>query len=92
MPLAVVMVKLSAGKAVVSLATALEDHDAVVARLLTTTMLFPTAAPADAEPVTTLGLEELTVAADKGPVRLLSDCTSLSRLVASVWRLLRAVV
>jgi hypothetical protein len=48
--------------------------------------LFPIAVPEAAVAVTTLELDEVTVAADNGPVRLLSDCISLSRLVASVWR------
>ena len=36
--------------------------------------------------------EELTEAEDNGPVKLLSACTSLSRLVASVWIWVNAVV
>jgi len=55
-------------------------------------MLLPTAVPGAAEAVTMPELDELTVVADKGPVRLLSDCISSSRLVAAVWSWFSAVV
>lgn len=80
-----VMVMVSAGKSVVPLATASEEKDAVVARLLTTITLFPVTAPDVAVAVTTLEFEELTVVLDNEPVRLLSACASLSRFVAAVW-------
>jgi hypothetical protein len=80
------------GKSVVALDTAVEDQEAVVARLLTTTTLFPTALPEAAEAVTMLEFDDVTDAAARGPVKLLSDCMSLSRLVASVWRLVSADV
>jgi hypothetical protein len=72
-PLAAVMVKLPAGNAAVGSATVFEAHDAVVARLLTTTTLSPEALPEAAVAETMLALEEVTVAADKGPVKLFSD-------------------
>jgi hypothetical protein len=37
-----------------------------------------------------LEFEEVTVLADKGPVMLLSACTSLSMFVVSVWSWVRA--
>jgi hypothetical protein len=78
-------VKLSDGSAAVALATVVEVKDAVLARFFTTTVLFPAALPDAAVAVTTLLLEDATVLADNGPVRLLSDCMSLSRLVVAVW-------
>jgi hypothetical protein len=83
-PLAPVMVKLPAARGVVALATGPEAQEAVVARPLTTTMWFPAVLPEAADAVTTLELEEVTVRADKGPVRELRACMSLSRFVASV--------
>jgi hypothetical protein len=55
-------------------------------------MLSPIALPDAAVPVTTLGLEDVTVVADSAPVRLLSACTSESRLLASVWIWVSALV
>jgi hypothetical protein len=76
----------------VAFVTAVEEKDAVLAKVFTTTMLFPTALPGAAEAVTTLGFDEVADAAARGPVRLFSDCMSLSRFVASDWRLVRADV
>ncbi len=74
-----------------ALATAPDAHEAVLARLLTITVWFPTALPEAAEAVTMLELEEDTVLADSGPVRVFRACMSLSRLVASVWIWVKAV-
>jgi hypothetical protein len=84
LPLLLVMVKLSDGRVVLALATAVDEKEAVLARLFTTTVTFPAALPDAAVAVTTLLLEDATVLSDNGPVRLLSDCISLSRLVVSV--------
>ncbi len=83
-PLLLVIVKLSDGRAAVALATVVEVKEAVLARLFTTTVLFPATLPDAAVAVTTLLLEDATVLADNGPVRLLSACISLSRLVVAV--------
>lgn len=48
--------------------------------------------PETAEAETTLEFEELTVIADSGPVKLLRFCTSLSRVDASVWICVRALI
>jgi hypothetical protein len=64
----------------------------VLARFVTTTVLFPAALPDAAVAVTTLLLEDATVLADNGPVKLLSDCMSLSRFVVAVWILVKSEV
>ena len=48
--------------------------------------------PEAAEAETTSELEELTVIADSGPVKLLRFCTSLSRVDASVWICVSALI
>jgi hypothetical protein len=83
-PLLSVRVKLSDGRSVLVFATAVEEKEAVLARFVTTTEVFPATVPGDAVAVTTLLLEEATALSDSGPVRLLSDCMSLLRLVVSV--------
>jgi hypothetical protein len=60
-PLLSVRVKLSAGRAVVALATVVEENDAVLARFVTTTEVFPAGVPDAAVAVTTLLLEDATV-------------------------------
>jgi hypothetical protein len=50
------------------------------------------ALPAAAEPVTMPEFEEDTVTLVSGPVRLLSACTSLSRLVALAWNVVKSLV
>lgn len=76
-----VIVKLSTGNVVDALATVLEEKDAVLARLLTTTTLFPGTLPEAEVAVTTLAFEDVTDVAANGPVKLLSACISLPRLV-----------
>ena len=49
--------------------------------------MLPKAADADA----TLEFEEDTLMAESGPLMLFRDCTSLSRLVASVWIVVSAL-
>ena len=78
------MVKLPAANGVVALATTPEAQELVLARLLTTTVWFPDALPEAAVALTMLELEELTVRADRGPIREFIACMSLSRFVASV--------
>src|SRR5579863_7304057 len=82
------------GKSVVATGPVIEveDHDAVLARPLTTITLLLDVVPGAAEPVTIPEFDEVTVVAYRGPVRLFSACMSLSRLVASVWRLVSADV
>jgi hypothetical protein len=87
-----VMVKLPAGSRVVLFATGFEYHDAVLARLFTTTTWLPTAVADTAEPERMLGFEEATALADNGPTKLLRDCMSLSRLVMVDWMVFRSVV
>jgi hypothetical protein len=48
--------------------------------------------PAAADAVTTLEFEEATVLLESGPLMLFRLCISLSRLVASVWRVFKAVI
>ena len=48
--------------------------------------------PAAAEAVTIPEFEEDTVTLVNGPVRLLSACMSLSRLVALVWIVVKSLV
>ena len=79
-PPLLVIVKLSVGSAVEVLATAVEAKEAVLARLLITTTLFPVALPEAAVAVTKLVFEEDTVVAASGPVKLFKACISLSRL------------
>jgi len=92
LPVGPVMVKLPAAKGAVALETVPEAQEAVLARLLTTTVLFPAVLPDAADAETMPESEEVTVIADKGPVMLLRDCISLSRLVASVWIRVKAVI
>jgi len=91
-PLLLVMVKLSAGTAVAAVAIVVEVKEAVLARLFTTTVVFPAAVPDAAVAVTTPLLEDATELAANGPVKLLSDCISLSRLVVAVWMLVKSEV
>ena len=81
LPALFVIVKLSTGSAMEAFATVVEANDAVVARLLTATTLFPVVLPKAAVAVTTPVFEDDTVVAANGPVRLLSATISLSRLV-----------
>ena len=78
-PVPTVMVKLPAGNAEELWANTPEVHEAVVARLLTTTTWVPSALPAAAEAETMLELEEETVLAESDPARLPRSCMSLSR-------------
>ena len=87
-----VMVMVSAGRAVVALATALEAYEAVLARLLMRTAKLPVVLPAAAEAVRTLEFEEVAVTLLSGPLRLLRACMSLSRAVVSLWICFRALV
>jgi hypothetical protein len=86
------MVKLPAARSVVALATTPDAQDEVVARLFTSTVWLATVAPEAAEAVTMLEFDEVTVRADRGPVKLLSAWTSLSRLVVSVCSCVSALV
>ena len=90
-PVGPMMVKLPPASGVVALATVPEAQEAVLARLLTITVWFPTALPDEADAETMLESEDVTVLADRGPVMLLSACTSLSMLLASVWSWVRSV-
>jgi isocitrate dehydrogenase kinase/phosphatase len=85
-------VKLPAGITVEALANVPEVHEAVVARLLTTTSWFPAALPEAADAETMLEFDDVTVLADKGPTILFKFCMSLSRFVASVCSEVNAVV
>jgi hypothetical protein len=91
-PLAGVMVMVSAGRSVVALATALEAKEAVLARLVTTTALSPAVLPVAADAVSTPLFDEVAVKPVKEPVRLLRDFISLSRFVAAVSIVFRSLV
>ena len=54
--------------------------------------LVPVALPDAAEAVTILEFEEVTALADKGPIKLFSDCMSLSSEVTSVWIVVKALL
>jgi hypothetical protein len=93
LPVGGVMVIVSpVGKLVVASFTGVEEKEAIVARLLTTITLLLEAVPEAAEPVTMLGSDEFTVAAENGPDRLFIASMSLSRVVASAWICFKAVV
>jgi hypothetical protein len=91
-PLAGVMVMVSAGRSVVALATALEAKEAVLARLVTTTALSPAVLPVAADAVSTPLFDEFAVKPVREPVRLLRDFISLSRFVAAVSIVFRSLV
>jgi hypothetical protein len=72
----VVIVKEEVGRVEVGLASRSEYHDPALARLLTTTVCTPATVPVAAVAVRALMLEEVTVRAAKGPLRVFSDCMS----------------
>jgi hypothetical protein len=86
------MVSAEDGKAVVELVSSSEYHDPVVARLLTTTLWAPVTVPVAAVAVRYALLEEVTVRAAKGPVKLLSDSISVEIDSVAVWIAVNAVV
>jgi hypothetical protein len=77
-----VMVKLPAGIAVEAFENVPEVHEAVEARLFTTTTWFPVVAPALAEAVTRFAFDEFTVREARGPVRSFRVCISASSIEA----------
>jgi len=83
-PLAVVRVKEDGSNWVVGSASAFEYHAAVLARLLTTTVWVPVTVPVAAVAVRSLLLEEVTVLAASGPVKVFSDCISVARASVAV--------
>jgi len=91
-PEVVVLVSAEDGKAVVELVSSSEYHDPVVARLLTTTLWAPVTVPVAAVAVRYALLEEVTVRAAKGPVKLLSDSISVEIDSVAVWIAVNAVV
>jgi hypothetical protein len=90
-PDVVVSVKEDEGSVAVGLLARLEYHAPVLAKLLTTTTWLPETVPVAAVAVTSL-LEEVTVRAAKGPVRVFSDARSVATAVVAVWIAVRAVV
>jgi hypothetical protein len=81
-PEVVVMVSAEDGKAVFELVSSSEYHDPDVARLLTTTLWVPVTVPVAAVAVRYELLEDETVRADNGPLKVLSE--SISVAMASV--------
>ena len=79
------------GRVAVGLVSRPEYHAPVVARLLTTTTWSPETVPVAAVAVT-LALEDVTVRAARGPVRVFSDARSVVTAVVAAWMAVRAVV
>ena len=90
-PAVVVRVMEDAGRVAVGLLARLEYHAPVLAKLLTTTTWLPATVPVAAVAVTSL-LEDVTVRAARGPVRVLSDARSVVTAVVAVWIAVSAVV
>ena len=74
-----VIVKVPVVSVAVALDSRSEYHDPVVAGLVTTTVWTPATVPVAAVAVSSVLLEEVTVRAARGPVRVLSDCMSFAR-------------
>jgi hypothetical protein len=90
-PAAVVIVTEEDGRVAVGLASRSEYHAPVLAKLLTTTTWSPATVPVAAVAVTSL-LEDVTVRAARGPVRVLSDARSVVTAAVAVWIAVSAVV
>jgi hypothetical protein len=82
-PAAAVSVKDPAAREAVGLDSRLEYHEPWAARLLTTTEWSPRTVPSAAVAVTSL-LEDVTVRADSGPVRVFSASISVAIAVVAV--------
>jgi hypothetical protein len=80
------------GNAEVGLASRSEYHEAVVARLLTTTVCVPDAVPVAADAVRSSLFDEVTVRVASGPERVFSDCISVARASVAVCIAFKAVV
>jgi hypothetical protein len=89
-PEALVMVMEEDGRVAVGLVSRLEYHAPVVARLLTTTTWSPATVPVAAVALTSL-LEDVTVRAARGPVRVFRDARSVVTAAVAVWIAVRAV-
>ena len=72
------------GNGAVGLLSILEYHDPVLARALTTTVWVPVVVPVAAVAVRSLLLEEVTVLAASGPVKVFRDCISVARASVAV--------
>jgi len=72
------------GNAAVALEARSEYHDPVAATLCTTTLWVPAIVPLAAVAVTEFELDDETVRADIGPVRLLSAARSALSVVVAV--------
>jgi hypothetical protein len=83
-PTVVVIVRDEVGNVAVALDSKSEYQDPVVARLLTTTVWVPETVPVAAVAVRSLLLEEVTVLAARGPVKVFSDCISVARASVAV--------
>ena len=81
-PVAGINVTDDVGRVVVGRGSIPEYHAPVLARLFTTTELVPARVPVAAVAVTSLLLEDVTVRAARGPVKVFSDCRSVA--IASV--------
>jgi hypothetical protein len=90
-PDALVRVMEEEGRVAVGLVSRPEYHAPVLAKLLTTTTWSPATVPVAAVAVTS-PLEEVTVRAARGPVRVFSDARSVVTAVVAVWIAVRAVV
>jgi hypothetical protein len=72
------------GSEAVGLLSTLEYHDAVLARLLTTTVWVPVTVPVAAVAVRSLVFDDVAVLAASGPVKVFSDCISVARASVAV--------
>ena len=81
-PVALVIVREEVGSDAVGLDSRSEYHEPVEATLLITTVCTPETVPVAAVAVRSLLLEDVTVRAARGPVRVFSDCISV--VIASV--------
>jgi hypothetical protein len=90
-PAAVVMVSEEEGRVAVGLAARSEYQEPVTAKLLTTIEWLPATVP-EAAVAATLLLEDVTVRAARGPVRLFNDCKSFVSAVVAAWIAFRSVV
>lgn len=83
-PAVVVIVRDDVGKIAVGLDSRSEYQDPVVARLFTTTVWVPETVPVAAVAVRSLLLEEVTVLAARGPVKVFRFCISVARASVAV--------